>query len=172
MPKLTTRQIIILGVMLLAVLYGAYDIFFAGSKKPAATDTAKASLDVNAVITDITAVMTKETQSPVDVHLIKRAEANWPRDPFFERKGYRELTAADKPVQASGAAAAALPNTQFNYTGYLDVGHKKMAIVNGSEYATGDSLDIGGYLLNGIYQDRIVIYNKETRRTIEIPLQE
>jgi hypothetical protein len=54
----------------------------------------------------------------------------------------------------------------------VDVGHKKIAIINGSEYAVGNALDVEGFVLNGISESSIQIYNKETRRTLDIPLQE
>jgi hypothetical protein len=172
MRKLNKRQIIILGVMLLAVLYGAYEFFSTGRKGQVVVDTAKKAVDLNAFIGDITSSLTKDSSSPVDAHMIKRAETPWLRDPFYERKSYRQLIVADKPAQAGGAATFSVEKSKFNYTGYLDMGSKKIAIVNGSEYAAGDALDVDGYVLNGIYPDRIVVHHRENRRTLDIPLQE
>jgi hypothetical protein len=172
MPKLTTRQFVILGVMLAAVLYGAYDFFLAGRKSSATGNSVKQAVDMGTFITGITANLGKETASPPDAHMIKRAETPWLRDPFYERKSYRKLTVADKPVQAGSVATFAVEKSKFNYTGYLDMGSKEIAIVNGSEYVSGDALDVAGYVLNGIYPDRIVIYHTENRRTFDIPLQE
>jgi hypothetical protein len=175
MPKLTTRQIIILGIMLLAVLYGAYDIFLAGPKKPVVAGAAKTSVDMNAFISDITVAVTKDSPSPVDAYTIKKAETVWKRDPFFERSDYRELffTKDAAPATATpGVSQPPVQKGQFNYTGYVDVGHKKIALINGSEYAVGDALDLEGFVLKGIYPSRIQIYNKETGRTLDVPLQE
>jgi hypothetical protein len=172
MHNLNKRQILIFAVMLLAVLYGAYEFFSTERKGQAVVATAKKAADLNTFIGDITLTLTKDTASPVDAHMIKRAETPWLRDPFYERKSYRQLTVADKPVQAGGAATFSVEKSKFNYTGYLDMGSKKIAIVNGSEYAAGDALDVDGYVLNGIYPDRIVIYHRENRRTFDIPLQE
>jgi hypothetical protein len=172
MNKLNKRQILILGVMLVAVLYGAYEFFSTGRKGPTVVDTAKKAADLNTFIGDITVALTTDTSSPADAHMIKRAETPWSRDPFYERKSYRQLIVADKPVQAGSIATFAVDKSKFNYTGYLDMGSKKIAIVNGSEYAPGDALDVDGYVLNGIYPDRIVVYHRENRRTLDIPLQE
>jgi hypothetical protein len=172
MPKLTTRQILLLGVTLLAVLYGAYDLLFTGRKSPVAANTAKQAVDMGTFISEITVTLAKDTPSPVDARMIKRAETPWPRDPFYEQNSYRQLTAADEPPPAVVAAAVSAEKSKFNYTGYVDTGRKKIAILNGSEYAMGDALAVVGYVVNGIYPDRIVIYHKETRRMLEIPLQE
>jgi hypothetical protein len=123
-------------------------------------------------ISEITVTLAKDTPAPVDARMIKRAETPWPRDPFYEQNSYRQLTAADEPPPAVVAAAVSAEKSKFNYTGYVDTGRKKIAILNGSEYAMGDALAVVGYVVNGIYPDRIVIYHKETRRMLEIPLQE
>jgi hypothetical protein len=174
MQKLTTRQIIILGIALLAALYGAYDLFVASAeKKVPSTATEGAARNVTALVTDITAALSKDAPKPAEAHTIKRAEAPWARDPFFDRKGLHELTATEKPVPAAaGAAAAPAVKPPFSYTGYVDMGRRKIAIINGNEYAAGDSLDVEGYVLSVIDPNRITVYNKETRRTIEVPLQE
>ncbi len=172
MPKLTTRQIVILVIMVLAVLYGAYDLFSTGRKKPAPADTAKKTTDVSAFISEMTAALAKDTPTPVDAHMIKRAEAAWTKDPFYERKTYAEWGGAKEPAQAPGASAAGAPKVQFHYTGFVDGGGKKIAVINGNEYGTGDALDVEGYELKSVTPSRISVYNRETRRTFDIPLQE
>jgi hypothetical protein len=173
MRKLNKRQILILVVMLLAVLYGAYEFFSIGRKSQAIADTAKKAADLNTFIGDITVALTKDTPLPGDAYMIKRAEAVWPRDPFYEPKNDREEALAKEAAHAQQVEAAETAlKGQLKYTGYVDMGHKKIAIVNGNEYVTGDALDVEGYALNGIYPTKIVIYNKVTRLTIDIPFQE
>jgi hypothetical protein len=173
MRKLDKRQILILVVMLLAVLYGGYEFFSTGRKGPAVVDTAKKAANLNAFIGDITVALTKDTSSPVDAYMIKRAEAEWLRDPFYEPKNNREDAIAKEAAQSQQVQAAATAlKGKLNYTGYVDMGRKKIAIVNGNEYVTGDALDVEGYVLNDIHPTKIVIYNKVTRQTLDIPLQE
>jgi hypothetical protein len=107
--------------------------------------------------------------------MIKNAETPWRHDPFFERSSYREWLIPKEPVPVStagGASPSPAQKGQFNYTGYVDMGNKKVAIINGSEHAVGDALDVEGFVLNGIYPSRILIYNKETKRTLDVSLQE
>jgi Tfp pilus assembly protein PilP len=98
MRKLNKKQILILVVMLLAVLYGAYAFFSTGRKGQAVVDTAKKAADLNAFIGDITVALTKDTPSPVDAYMIQKAEAAWLRDPFYERKIDKELPRQEKPI--------------------------------------------------------------------------
>jgi hypothetical protein len=170
MPKLTTRQIIILGVTVIALLYGGYDFFFTKSKKAAPVDTGKKIEELSTFMAEMTVALGKDTPSPVDAHMIKRAEAGWMRDPFYERKTEKVWAVAKEQTQAGGTAAA--PKSLFSYTGYVEAGKKKIAVINGHEYSAGDALDVEGYVLKAIDPERVTIYNRETRRTIEIPLQE
>ena len=161
-----------LGVMFLAILYGAYELFFTAPKKPDGV-TEKAATDLRAFIGNMTASLTKDAPSPVVAYTIKRMEAEWLRDPFYAPKNDREWLATKEAAQPGGTTNPGTPKGLFNYTGYVDTGHKKIAIVNGSEYAAGEALDVGGvHVLKGISPDRITIYNKETGRTLEIPMQE
>jgi hypothetical protein len=169
MPNLTTRQIIILGVMLLAILYGAYEFLFTVPKRPDGV-TEKTATDLNALIGNITASMTKDTPSPLVTYRINRMEAEWLRDPFYEPPNNREEEIAKEMAKLQAEAAAV--KGQLNYTGYVDMGHKKIAVVNGNEYTIGEALNVAGFVLNEIYPAKISISNKETRMTLEIPLQE
>jgi hypothetical protein len=172
MPTLSTRQYIMIGIMFLVVLYGASELLFTGGKSPATAGKATQKNDLTTFVNEINASMSKDTPSPLESHIIKRAEAQWLRDPFFARKSYRELALSAEPAQAAKAPTPAAQKIRFNYTGYVEIGHKKIAIVNGNEFAKGDALDMEGNVLKDISPSRITIYDKESRRTLEIPLQE
>ncbi|MFH1080785.1 MAG: hypothetical protein V1766_11115 [Pseudomonadota bacterium] len=164
MPKLTLRQIIILGAAVIAALYGGYDFFFAKSKKAVAVDTGKKIEELNQFMAEITVALGKDTPLPVDAHIIKRAEAGWARNPFYDRK--------TETAWAAVRGTAAAPKSPFSYTGYVEAGMKKIAVINGHEYVAGNALDVEGYVLKAIYPARVRIYNRESRRTTDIPLQE
>jgi len=173
MGKLNKRQMAILGVMLLAVLYGGYDFLTSGRKSQAVSGGATQTADLNALIGNITAAMTAEAPSPAAAYAAKMAEAQWARDPFYEPVDKREEAMERAAARARQIAAlTAELKGKLIYSGYLELGSKKIAVVNGSEYVEGDSLDPEGHLLSGIYPSKIVIYHKGARLKIDIPLQE
>ena len=47
-----------------------------------------------------------------------------------------------------------------------------MAIINGVEYKVGEPLDVKGYFLKNISAARVVIENRGTKATLNVPLQE
>ena len=169
MKKLTTRQIVILAVMLLAALYAGYDFLSKGRKGATAVDTGKKVEELGVLVKDITTILTKDAPSRAAAHMVKQAEAAWPRDPFYEKIEAREVSVTREMAQASALAAV---KGKILYTGYLDTGRKKIAIINGNDYVSGDVLDVDGYVLKSIDPTRITLYNKTTNLMIEISLQD
>ena len=77
------------------------------------------------------------------------------------------------PGQGAGqGGGAAAPKIEFVYSGYLEVDRKRMAIINGMEYREGEGLDIKGYVLKSVSPSSVVIENRGTGATINVPLQE
>jgi hypothetical protein len=167
MPKLTRQQIIILCVMLVAIIYGSYDYFTTSKAKTNTTKTWKKTEEMGTFISGISANITMDNLSPFDLNIIRRAETPWQRDPFWGRKGFREWTMIKEPSQLTGGSGQ-----NFVYSGYLKAKDKNIAIINGVEYGTGEELEIEGYVLKNIYQNKAVIENMKTGSKIEVFLQE
>ena len=58
------------------------------------------------------------------------------------------------------------------YSGYVDSGKNKMAVINGIEYRIGEELKEEGYILKQITPSKVMIFNKSTGNKLEIPIQE
>ena len=169
MPKLTIRQIIILSVMVIAILYATYDFFIAPRTKKDMVDTGKKTAELEALMAEVTANMPKGSLSASDAYNISRAEAQWTRDPFYERKSFREWVKSKDPAKTGSGTTQKM---MFNYSGYLNAKDKKIAIINGIEYESGESLEIQGYVLQNIYQDKVVIINQKHGVKLNVPIQE
>ena len=168
MPKLTTRQIIILSVMVVAIAYAAYDYFIAPRVKLDMIDVGEKSARLDTFINEVTTYIPTGSRSASDAYVVSRAEAHWKHDPFYERKSYREWVSVKEPAKAGGGAQ----KISFNYSGYVNMKDKRMAIINGIEYESGDPLEVEGYVLRGIYQNKVVIENVKSRSKFDVLLQE
>jgi len=168
MPKLTTRQIIILSVMVAVIAYAAYDFFIAPREKRDMIDVGEKSAKLDAFINEVTTYIPKGSRSAFEVYTLSRADAHWKHDPFYERISYREWMKVKEPAKAGGGAQ----KISFNYSGYVNMKDKRMAIINGIEYESGDPLEVEGYVLRGIYQNKVVIENVKSRSKFEVLLQE
>ncbi|MBA4395888.1 MAG: hypothetical protein C0394_00640 [Syntrophus sp. (in: bacteria)] len=172
MKKLSKQQIIILVVMALVVIYGAYDFLAPKSKKTSAENAVVKSAELNSFVNEFSAGIAKDIPSRGDTYIVSRAEAPWGRNPFSDRRLYASRMMAKEPA----IRAAGEPPISFTYTGHI-TGHmdgetKKIAIINGAEYGVGDSLDIPGYSVKEILPSRVVIVNNKEKRTLQVKLQD
>jgi|WetSurMetagenome_2_1015567.scaffolds.fasta_scaffold338763_2 hypothetical protein len=168
MKKLTKQQVIILAVMVIAIIYGGYDFLLSKPKKTSVQNPAGNSLELSSFVTEFTAGIAKELPKKIDTYIVSRAEAKWAGNPFSDTKLYTSWKITKEPA----VPAVALQKNIFSYTGYMEGGARKIAIINGTEYSIGEALEIPGYSVKEIYPSRVVILNKRDKKTISVPLQE
>ena len=173
---MSNREKIIVGLMLLTVVYGVYVLFFEGKGKSSATPIASVSAtqqleNLNAFITKV-AEASKAGLSKEDTYIISRAESAWKQDPLTTV----ELT--DRPEdeikrQNQQVAQTAGPQLNVSYTGFMQMGDKKFAIINGLEYAAGDELEQGGFVVHSITPKQVVILSTDgSKKKFVFPLEE
>ena len=161
------REKIILSLMVLSIfLYGVY---YYSAVKPADTGIErpeKKEEKLNKFVTDIAVKLRKKDISRTDKHIIAMAESEWARDPFLQV----ELPLKSQPKQERVEASAL--NVNFIYSGYMEMGDNRLAVINGIEYVVGEELNPGGYIVNSISPARVVIGVKGTDQTIVLPVEE
>ena len=164
MDRLKKREIIILVIAALFILYAGYEYLIAGpaSKK---VKTSTESVNINTSSTGITKDLGKDKITDFDAYVIRRMEADWGKNPFWKKDLYKEWGNREG-VAKSGVLAKII------YSGYVDSGKNKMAIINGLEYRVGEELELEGYVLKQITPSSVLIFNKYTGNKEEIPLQE
>ena len=166
MAELKKREIIILVIAALFVLYAGYEYLIAGpANKKIITNTGSDSVDINNSITGITKDLGKDKITDFDAYVVKRMEADWGRNPFWKKDMYKAWV--NKEGLAKGGILAKLI-----YSGYVDSGKIKLAVINGFEYRIEEQLEIEGYVLKQITPSKVIIFNKNTGNKEEIPLQE
>jgi hypothetical protein len=170
---MTTREKIIVGLMLLSVVYGVYAVFFegkGGTQEITTISATKQLENLNSFITKV-AEASKAGLSKEDKYIIQLAEAEWKQDPLISA----ELK--DRPEseiqKAKKVAPVPIPDFNISYTGFMQMGDIKFAIINGLEYATGDRLEQGDYILHSITSSRVVIVSTgPSKKRYIFPLEE
>jgi hypothetical protein len=165
MDKLNKRQIIILSIAALCVVYVAYELLIAS---PASNKikTNENNQEISTLVSGLTNDLMKNVQAGMDAYIIARAEADWEKNPFWDRSAYKEWAAIQGASGGSGSAAKII------YSGYVDAGKMKIAIINGLEYRIGEQLEMEGYVLKRVTPSKVLIVNKNTGSEVEIPMQE
>jgi hypothetical protein len=160
------RQMIILGVMAIVILYAAYD-YLAPKKKILGVDMAQKTAELNTFVSGLTAGLGKEPSSNLGTLIFSRAEREWTQDPFLDSRAFKSWTQVKVAAQETGA-----PKIEFVYAGYLEVDRKRMAIINGIEYSEGEGLENKGYVLKSVSPSNVVIENRGLGATVTVPLLE
>lgn len=163
---MVNREKIILLAMIIVIAFGGYTYFFT-SGDDTTTGKSKQSLsELKEFVVDAATNLSNETISSADKYIIDQAEKVWPQDPFLQAGTH--LTS--EPFKAS--AEVKVQTVQISYTGFLQTSDALIAIVNNSEYETGDQLNETGYYVKKILPNKIVLGIEDNPDTIILPLDE
>ncbi len=75
----------------------------------------------------------------------------------------------DRPL--AGHEAAVKPATLPRYTGFVELGSGKLAVIDGMEYQAGDSLEGGGYKVLSVTPDQVVLESLAGGTRVTVPYE-
>jgi hypothetical protein len=169
---MTTREKIIIGLMCVTIAYGAYELL----SSDASTD--KPQNITTHSITELQNTVAKLSQQLVkgDAKQDSRYKANsaaveWSKDPFIHSTEPLKKT-LEAPAEKEKAAPRDHNSINLTYSGFLEVGQLKLAIINGLEYTEGEALETTEYYVRSIAPRHVVIGKINSPKTIRLPLQE
>jgi len=169
---MTTREKIIVFIMCVTIVIGAYELIFSGRTRPVTAPTAAgaSSGDLKSFVAEITGKLDNEKVSMDYQHMIRQAGADWNKDPFIQSSTplkKRLSTVGSAPKKARKTAAP-----RYTYSGFMQLGDTKLAIINGLEYAVGEKLPNKTHYVKTISTNRVVIARVNGDETIQIFLTE
>jgi hypothetical protein len=97
---------------------------------------------------------------------LQKAQIEWKQDPLLqiEPKMSLEEKEARQPL---------VLESKILYTGFLQMGDKRLAILNGIEYEIGDRLDPDGLIVRDIYPNHVVIGSPKAKsKKVILPMEE
>jgi hypothetical protein len=167
---MTTREKIIVGIMCLTIIYGAFELF--GTRRGRSITSAveiDAVSDLQTFVTEIAQKMAGEDAAEEYRYMMALAGSPWTKDPFL--RSTEALKPNLAPVTEILPVEKTEPSPEFVYTGYLALGVSKLAIVNGLEYSEGEALPMGGYYIKTILPNRVVIARVDSPEIIQLPIK-
>lgn len=171
---MTTREKIIVGVMCLTIVYGAYELIGSkdgGNQSSPEAPKANPLEELRGFVSEVTQKMVKEKMSVEYQYMVERAGMNWVKDPFIAVGGLlRNEATVQKPAGKDSPSSA--PPPDFLYTGFLQLGDKKLAVINGVEYAAGESLGVQGYYIRRITPDNVVLGRVNSTESLQLTIQD
>jgi hypothetical protein len=169
---MSKREKIILIIMALTVVYGFYALFLenpsAGIPKLAASGN---KLDTfNKFITSV-AAMVKGGVSEEDTYIIDKIPVKWTKDPLLNTRTETTFK-PEKEKLTEAKKEATARELGMVYTGFLNMGSRNLAIINGNEYEKGEKLPDSGHIVEAIYPNRVVFGIQGSKKKITVKLEE
>ena len=134
-----------------AVIYGLYAYLGPSTSKPVLESPQAKRENLNDFVTNVAARLRKKDVSALDKYVIARAKSQWPHDPFLPTEAVFKATGEQAEVQAKTI------DIDFIYSGYIEMGASRLAIINGMEYKVGEEIEPGGYAVKKITPREVVI---------------
>ena len=87
----------------------------------------------------------------VSDYILKTAAIKLGKDPFLK------LEVKKEPVLDQKNPVAEKDENTLHYSGYLQMGHKNIAIINGYDYEIGDAVESHGYIVQQITHEKVTL---------------
>jgi hypothetical protein len=171
---MTTREKIIVGVMILTVIFGAYTLFFsADTAISPQTTRAEPVADLQKFVIQVAQNLQKTIPTETVTQNLEQASRNWQKDPFL--RSVAALTTElerSLPVEEVKEKPVPVETPDLRYSGFLQMGAKRMAIINGMEYEEGEMLPASGYFIRSISPKSVVVGKIGNSKSHVLPLDE
>lgn len=171
---MTKREKIILSIMFLAIIWGGYMLFY-NSEDTSSLKTSEVNIIENdaEIMKDLGSKLAQQKPSKLESRLIDLAKDPWTKDPFLTPAKGLHSEGPDTEKKEKRTTVPSVPEVaNYVYSGYLKVGSKRLAIINGLEYEEGESLFPAGCYLSKVRENHVIIGIVGKDTTISLPLIE
>lgn len=159
------RQTILLILTGFALAYGAYSLL-AGSDTGPAPAAVKSDKELAALVEQVDAALAEHALNPVEQHRMALLSGETVADPFLKRE----------PKNGDSRLAMREGDDRFTYSGYIALGPTRYAVINESEYTTGQVVDDTGYAVVSITPEMVLLEGRNqgsgAMEQVAIPIQE
>lgn len=162
---MSKREKIILGLTVLVAISAGWLFLFSNP----GTDPLGLKADDNntsALITEVAQSLGAYNLTATEQIILEKAEIPWPTQSFLTDGG----GAADV-LESAGLTIDVADPTEFSFTGYIEIGKRRLAIINDEEYETGEQLTESPYRVFGISPEQVLLEDS-SNRLLRIPMTE
>lgn len=155
------REAIIVSIAVLIGIYGLLDtLVFSGKSRREETGRMTAAVEgiasfVQTAETGLSATARKNDFQDM-AYLISKAEAEWEKDPFRVYPSEYEK----EPSEAGDLSRGLI------YSGFIKAGGRCLAVINGLEYTTGETIRDRDLRIAGIAPDELVLLTEFNQQII------
>jgi len=154
---MSKREKIMLGGMGAAILVAALYLLWPSSEPKSPEMTPQQLADSKKAAESQLQSLERVKLSSREVHAVTGAQQPWPRDPL-----------SPKPPDPE----AQVDRDKYQFTGFVRVGERSLAVINGREYQVGEQLESGGFEVSEISPDAVVLQGIVRKNKVRIPYQD
>ncbi|QLA15760.1 hypothetical protein [Desulfolutivibrio sulfoxidireducens] len=158
---MTKRETMLLWLMGAAVLAGAGLYGLTGKGKSVGLSAPGKAVEATLAAGQALVKAVKDAGvSDIQAHVATMALRPWEPGLFYDKA---------LEFQTEGPKSESLPA----YTGFVEVGSLRLAIIDGYEYREGDELETGGYLVEEIRPDQVTLKGLDKdNKAVRLPYQD
>ncbi len=153
---MSVREKVILFFMLGTVVFGGWK-FFGSSSQTIPDPQQKDSPGLDQFIVAMAGTLNKKYLFEAD-YILQKAASVCPNDPF--------VTGEPAPAAVEKTGKTPTPDTTLAYTGYVMVGNHMVAVINGTEYESGDRIGQSDQRVSHISPEQVELQAATGEKTI------
>lgn len=162
---MSRREKIIIGLTVCAVVYVV--LYFLLSPAAKTTPSAESPEDViREFVLEVAQGLAKHDISETELMILKKTQLPWETEPFVTS----QIPIANSIIR-KGKTSHSAEDVNFRFTGYVEFGSKRLAIINDAEYEVGEQVEKSAYTVVSILATQVELKSLEND-TITIPLLE
>ncbi len=161
---MSTREKILVGLMIAAVCLGSLMLFSGGQKPKAPLTASDEPNTLTRMLTNLAAQFGNDKSLEVNRYTLSMARTPWQDTLFLD--GDSLLSSSAETV---GPTDMLPSNVSLVYSGYIETTQRRVAIINGIEYVEGDQLDKSIYTVHQITPDQVTVGSPQ-QRVFSVPL--
>ena len=163
---MSKREKGILIAMALVVLYGGYTLLMPSSEPTGPAAPVQSLQEVDDFVLGVLAELPRFSLNKTEEFTIAAAAEPWTGNPFLQ------VTLEQDKAPEKLSATVPEPDVQLVFSGYIELGDRRLAILNGREYEAGDALDITGYTLQAVHPSHVELRWLDSDDVRVVPLEE
>ena len=165
------REKILVGLMVVALLYAGFELVYrlveTGPEIQQQVDAA-GTQELAAIAGQ---AMQEASLEERQLHVLKAASAPWVDSPF----AVLPTPAVDPEEVDTDFEVVDAPEDRripLFYSGYMEMGDRRLAVINGIEYRPGEEMSIAGLILESIEPHQVVVRCTQRQEVKTVPYEE
>ncbi len=160
---MSKREKVLIVLMLAAVVYGAFELFYRpGAEAPG--EVSRVEVDTARELSQEVSKSIAEAELRADEsYILEVAAIRWMQDPFYQWPEHDALWEKAVPDEEK---------ISMTYSGYLEMGKIRMAVINGVEYQTGEVTEDGRFVVVAITPGSVTLLSKKSGVEFTVPYED